>query len=641
MKLIHWALGVVRLGDRRAEVEADFNELFEMRSQTRGRGYAIRRLIVDVFSVTRSPRRGSFGQDFRFGFRLIRKHPVPIGVTVAGLALAIAVVTATFGIINAMLLRPFKVDDPASVVSLNRPGPRASSMWSYRHFLHWKQNLQLTATEASLLDQAGFSLTPGADDTTNEYTRFVSGGYLALFGGRARIGRTLVPADDVAGAPHVAIVSHTFWTSRLNADQSVVGRTVWIGGSPVTIVGVMDPNFDGPARFSRPFWAPLSSYDELMHSPEFTATSNNLVEVYGRRAVGASIAAAQNELSTVSSGLATWQGAPDTTARTARIASARSPWAGQDLENRIVSFAMLGIAGLVLMLACANAANLLLAGAASRMREMGVRLALGATRARLIRQLISESVLLGVVAGALGFLFSIWLMKIAAPMASLPPEIDMRPDIVVVLFAAGLGILTGIGAGMAPARYGAGGDLLTALKAQAGQQGLAPRRTKLRVSFVGVQAAVSIFLLVAAGLLTRSALYATRTDLGFEADKLLSVSLDIPRTPANYDRAAELYNDNARAYLQSALAAARGLPSVESVSLVFHPPFGFSRSTTQQFSHNGRSYNVYGSKSDAEYFRTAGFKIVRGRSFTGEEAASGAPVALISESVARDFFRRR
>jgi predicted permease len=639
MKLVRWALAVVRLGDRRAEVESDFNELFQMRSQARGRGYAVRRLIVDVISVTRSPRRGSVGQDFRFGLRLIRKHPAPIGITVAGLALAIGVVTAAFGLINSALLRPFNMDDPSTAVSISRQGPRASSAWPYAQFLHWKQGLRLTATEASLLDQTRFSAAAGNDEAASGYTRFVSGGYFSLFGGRVRTGRGIEPSDDASGAPLVAVVSHAFWTSNMNADVSVVGRTVWLGDSPVTIVGVMDPGFEGPVRMVTPqFWAPLSAYDEITHSREFTPTSNALVDVFGRRAPGVSIGAAQNELTAMSSGLVNWQGAPDQAARAARVVSASSPWDGQDLENRIGAFSALGIAGLVLMLACANAANLLLAGAASRMREMGVRLALGATRGRLIRQLVSESVLLGLMSGALGFLLSAWLMKAGAMLASLPDELLAPPDLRVLLFAIGVAVLSGIGAGLSPARYGTRGDVLSALKMQHGQPAPASHRSKLRVSFVGVQAAVSIFFLVAAGLLTRSALTISHTSLGFDADKLLSIRLDIPRTPANYDEGAQVYNDNARAYLAAALARVRALPSVEAAALAMHPPYGFSRMTTRAFSHDGRSYNVFGNESDASYFRTAGFRVTRGRAFTDEEAASGAPVALISESVARDFF---
>jgi putative ABC transport system permease protein len=155
---------------------------------------------------------------------------------------------------------------------------------------------------------------------------------------------------------------------------------------------------------------------------------------------------------------------------------------------------------------------------------------------------------------------------------------------------------------------------------------------------VGLQAAVSIFLLVGAILLARSAIRVANTEMGFDADKLLAIQPDLPRTPAYYDREAGRFNDNARAYLQAAVATVRTLRSVEGVSLDLYPPFGFSRATTRAFSHTGGSYTVYSSRSDAAYFRTSGFRIIRGRGFTEDEATGGAPVALISESVARDFF---
>ena len=627
-----WLLAAIPLGDRRSEVESDLAELYASRTHRNGWGRASVRLAIDILSLlTPVARGGSVLQDAQFGLRLIRKHPAPIGVTVAGLALAIAVVTATFGIINAAMLRPFKMDDPASVVTINRPGHRGGSLWPFAEFLHWQERLRLTSVEASLLDNTRFSLTSAGDDGRPENLQFVSGGFLRMLGGRARIGRSLEPSDDVGTAPLVAVTSHAFWTTHLNSDQSIVGRTVWLGDTAITVVGVMDPDFSGPTNFPTAFWAPLASYDDLTHGRAFTPKSNEAVDVVGRLTANTSIDAAANELTAVSAGMVNGQGEPDPTARTARLASARSLWDAQGPEDHYATLGLLGVASLVLALACANAANLLLAGAASRSREMGVRLALGATRRRLIRQLVSESLLLGVISGAFGFLLSIWFMRIGAALASLPSELGATPDLRVLLFAIGVGIVSGIGAGLAPARYGAGGDVLMALKIQYGQAGHGATRSKLRVSFVGVQAAVSIFFLVAAGLLTRSALHVSSTDLGFDADRLLSVSLDIPRSPANFDRSAGVYTDNARAYLQSAVARVRGLPAVEDVALSLYPPFGFARATTLAFNHDGRSYNLFGSRSDAAYFRTAGFRILRGRTFTDAEAASGA-------SVAQDFF---
>lgn len=629
---------VIRLGDRRAEVESDFTELYTARAVERGTMHATWRLLWDILSVARAPRRGSVGQDFRFGARLIRKHPLPIGITVAGLALAIAVVNATFGITNAALLKPFNMDDPSSVVSINRPGPRAYSAWPYVQFLQWRERLTLVSAEASLIDQARFSLTANGDEGSPEYLQFVSGGYLAQFGGRTRIGRTIDAHDDVAGAPVVAVVNHHFWMTRLGGDAAIVGRTVWIGDSRVTIVGVMQPDFEGPRRYAAAFWAPLAAFDELTHSRELTAKSNELVDVVGRLEPGVSIGTAQNELTAVSASILNWQGAPDKAAQAAHLVSARSPWAARDPEDRYGAIGTIGVAGLLLVLACANAANLLLAGAVSRMREMGVRMALGASRWRLIRQLVTESLMLGVIAGGFGFLLSIWLVKIAAANLSLPPGLDATPDARVLLFAAGVAILSGVGAGLAPARFGASGDVLSALKARNGRQGHASKRSRLRLSFVGVQAAVSVFLLIAASLMTRSALRVARTPLGFDADRLLAVSLDIPRTADYYNRDGGRYNANAVAYLQSAVTAIRALPTVEGASLALYAPFGSSRATTRPFTQDGRSHALYQTNGDADFFATAGFRVVRGRGFTSDEVNSAAPVALISESVAQDFF---
>jgi putative ABC transport system permease protein len=628
-RLAIWLLRVLPLGDRRSDAETDLGELFEARLRERGRRYATRRLTLDIISLCRPSRsRGQMLRDMRFGLRLFRKHPAAVGITAAGLALAIGAVTSVYSLLNAMILRPYKMHDPWSVVSIPRPGHTASwAPWPYADYLHFAREARLSDVVASLTDFARFGAAPDDDGTSRLRVMFVSGGYLQTLGGRAAIGRSLDRSDDAPGAPAVVVASHYFWKTKLNGDPSVIGRPIWLNGSPVVVVGVAQQAFAGPVDVPPSLWAPLASVDDVYAVPELGPTSRTFVEMKARLRPGVSMLAAESELAAL---FARGSPAPPSAAedprRRVRLFSAASPSSGGEADEAYLTvFAILGTIGLILALACANAANLMLAGAVTRVREIGVRLALGATRKRLVRQLLAESLLLGLMAGGLGLLFAWWFVPLLAWALSLPPDVDVSPDGRVLTFALAIAVVCGLAAGIAPARYGARGDLLTALKAQSTPGGHARRSSAVRMSFVGFQAAVSLVLLVAAALLTRTALRITQADPGFDADRLLAVSAAVPRS--NFDESA---------YFQSALEALRAVPTVERVSLSQYQPFGPSVER-DRMTIDGRSYELYSSRVDAAYFLTMGLRIVRGRAFTPEEVAAGAPVALVSESVVRDF----
>jgi predicted permease len=294
--------------------------------------------------------------------------------------------------------------------------------------------------------------------------------------------------------------------------------------------------------------------------------------------------------------------------------------------------AILGIVSLVLAVACANTANLLLAAAATRSREIGVRLALGATTRRLLVQMISESLLLGLVAGALGFVFALWFSPLLAVMVGMESGGTVAPDLRVLAFAIGVAVVCGLGAGVAPARFGARGNLLRALQAQGGAQGRTSVSSRMRTSFIGLQAAVSMLLLVAGALLARTAVHMTRIDPGFDVDSVLTASITTPAVGPNI-------SFDEPAYFRRAVDGVRAIPSVEYVGLSELRPFGTSVDTIRM-QGLGDSYSVYMTRSNADYFPAAGIRLVRGRFFTDAEVAASAPVALISESVARRFFHQ-
>jgi predicted permease len=250
---------------------------------------------------------------------------------------------------------------------------------------------------------------------------------------------------------------------------------------------------------------------------------------------------------------------------------------------------------------------------------------MGSTTRRLVRQMVSESVLLGLMAGALGLLVSIWLTPILRSVVDLPSDLAVNVDARVLFFTIGVTLICGIIAGISPARYGARGDVLSTLKAQRTTRDRVTASSRLRTSFVAFQAAVSMLLLVLAALLSRTAIQAMRTDVGFDVDKLLTVSISDGRT--KFDEAG---------YLQSALTALRGMPAIERVSVTQYVPFGFSV-WRDEITQGGHSYALYFNRTDADYFAAAGVRLLQGRRFTPEEIVEERPVAIISEGVARAF----
>lgn len=634
------------LGDRRDDVEADVLELFERRRRQRGAMHAYARLIGDLASVARPrrsrsttppviPRLSASMMDLRYGLRLFRKHPAVIGGTITGLALAMAVGTTVFTIVNAGVMRPYGMADPHSVVNVHMyagDGGSMSTQWPYHAFIDLRDRASHARVEAFLRDGARLSTSSSDMPTRVDALLLVSGGYLPTLGAHAVLGRTLQPSDDAPGAPAVVVLNYGIWTSRLARDPQIVGKTIWLSGTPVTVVGVIESSFTGPVDNPPAFWVPFGSYAEVFRDRPLERTSDLSVSVIARVDPGVDRAAATSELSAIASsldGLRVQSGrAQQNSSVVVRLEGAASPMDGPDAANMwALVGAMFGIVGLIVALACANVANLLLASAATRAREIGVRLALGASRGRILRQLLSESVVIGVVAGAGALVLSLWLVPIVARATGLPDTIDLRPDRMVLLFTAGIALVSGLGAGVAPARHASRNDLIGVIKSDGVQVGAPPKATRTRRWFIGFQAAVSMLLLVAAGLFLRAALRITHIDIGFEPDRLAAVSLGVPRND---------HRTESEAFWQDALDRIRAVPSVENASLVMYPPFG-GAIEMMQFNRGSGIYQINKNATDAAYFDTAGFRIVRGRGYTADEVRQNAPVAVVSESLVRDF----
>ncbi len=623
------------LGTRRAEVTADLDEVFAERTAAEGADRASRRYYHDVLSLwtwNLSGRRlaGDAVQDLGYGLRVFRRNPGAVAITLVGLSLAIAVSTTVFSVLNATVLRGTGVSDPGTAVRvMGAVKDGVTTSWSYAHYLGLREHARMPV-EASIGDGARFTTSPTASDDGGDRVRmlFVSEGYLRVFGARPMYGRIFQPMDDSAGAPAVVVVSQGFWLRRLGADPSAVGRQIWLNGVPATIVGVAPRSFTGFSDEPPAFWAPLASYSQLYKGSPLTRASTVAVNVHGRIAPGVTRAQAEAELGAVAA--ASVLPEPGMAAITGvRLDPAGSRFSGAEgaMLALIVTMVLI-VVGLVVLLACVNVANLQLASALGRRREIGLRLALGAARARIIRQLVTESLALGLAAGFIALLLTNWFGRALAAIVRLPMTVDLTADARVYSFLWLVSIAAGVGAGLAPARHGTQGDLLTPLKGDGPRSG-SGRPGRMRSALIGVQAAASLVLLVLAALLTKATINAARVDVGFDAQSLVAISpswggqrLDAAATTAYWDLALE---------------RVRGLPNVRAASLTLYAPYT-GLSATRALKRDGAPYEAYLHETLGDYFSTLGLRLVRGRTYTAAEVKARAKVVVISETLARDFW---
>lgn len=632
-RLARWILRLRPLGSRRAEVTADLEEVFADRAAREGGGPASRGYYRDVLSLWRwnlSGTRlvGDAVRDLSHGLRVFRRTPGAVAVTVTGLSLAIAVSTSVFTLLNATILRATGVADPQSSVRVMRGFKNGSATtWPYADYLTLREHARMPI-EASFRDNARFSAVRTTGEGESVELTFVGEGYLRVFGARTIHGRLLQPSDDISGAPPVVVVSYGFWSRRLGADPGVVGRQIRLNGVPATVAGVTSRSFTGISDHPAAFWVPFGSYHVLYSGSPLTRASRVRVDVFGRVPAGMTRMQAEADLGTVAAAAATPEPGIGLTTGV-RLNPAGSPFDQPDGEMlAVVVTIILVLVGLVVLLACVNVASLQLASAIARRREIGVRLALGAARGRIVRQLVTESLALGLAAGAVALLLTFWFGPALAAVVRLPITVDMTPDVRVYVFLVIVSIVAGVGAGLAPARHGTRGDLLTPLKGDAPRSG-SGRPSRIRSALIGTQAAASLVLIVLAALLARATVRAAQVDLGFDADRLVTVAPDFSRE--RYDAA------KSRAYWSMALERARALPGVDAASLAMHAPYSGGRSVTN-LTRNGVPYEIYSNDVLADYFSTLGLRIVRGRTFTDAEIAARARVVVISDTLARDFW---
>jgi predicted permease len=580
----------------------------------------------------------AFMRDVRYTMRALLKTPGFTLVAVLSLALGIGANTAIYSIIHAVLLRPLPVEEPERLVQL---AARSLPYPVYADILHSNSTL----SDAAAFSAEQFSLNVGERAEVISGS-FVTGNYFDVLGVRPSVGRTFLPDEDRTPATHpVAVISHSLWQRAYGGASDVTGQTILLNDYPLTIVGVAPRGFRGTNLTLAPevwipiqMWTPLATGEALRLKPE--RRTWGWLAAFGRLKEGVTFDQVRAEMSTIASQIK--QAHPRETPRSFSIEPAPLAIAATGLRGRsqVVRFVLIlaGIVGIVLLIACANVANLLLARAIQRRKEIAVRLALGATRRRIVRQLLTESFMLATLGGGLGLLFAMWAIDTLAAY-ELPGRIAIshlgldlsREALVFTLLTS---IVTAVLFGLLPALQSSRTDLVTVIKGE--ESAHAFGRLRLRGALLAVQVALCLVLLVGAGLFVRSLQKAIVTDPGFDVEKiaLLSVNLGLQRyTEA---RAENFYGHS--------VERAEALPYVESASWTTSPQMAQVAPYSLFVSYEGYEPRE-GEEPEAEfnyvgddYFKTMGISLVRGRDFGEADIQGATPVAIVNETVARRYF---
>ena len=578
-------------------------------------------------------------QDLRYGIRMMRKSP---GVTVAvllSLALGIGANTAIFTMVDRVMLRRLPVQEPERLVAFVEAGARRSnSIFSYPFYADLRERNDVFSGLIAYNPQTALSLSIGGQ-TERIFGQMVSGDYFSVLGVRAALGRTFVPDEDrTPGAHPVAVVSHGLWQRRFGQDPALVGKSLVLNGHSFTVVGIAPAEFTGTVRGSSPeIFLPMTMQAEAQpgRGGKITSRNDGWIHLMGRLKPEVSSEQAQTQLTALAAQIK--QDFPRTVDPD-RISLAPGSKGNTDRvrDLSLPLILVMIVVGLVLLIACGNVANLLLARAGTRRKEIAVRLALGASRGRMCRQLLTESLLLSFLGGGIGLLVAIWLtdalLSFRPPTNSIPLTLDGRVDLRVLGFTLLSSLLTGILFGLAPAIQGSRPELVSSLKEETPLPWHNLRRMSLRNLLVVAQVALSVMVLIGAGLCIRSLQKLQAIDAGFEPAKVLILSLDLSLSGYDPARGQQLYPK-----LVERISA---LPGIEAVSLANIVPLGDSLSTrsAEIEGYNpqpGERMTFYYNAVGPRYFQTMGISLVRGREFNAEDTAG---VAIINETVARRYF---
>ena len=583
-------------------------------------------------------------QDVKFGVRALLKNPGFTAVAVTTLALGIGVNSTVFSIVNAYLFRPLPVRDPAQLVAM---GTRDNAMEipyevSYPNYADLRDRTEVFSDVIAFENDAFNLSADGQPERT--FAQFVTGNYFSMLGVDAVIGRTFTAEEGrVPGAQPVVVLSYPYWQRRFGGQQSVVGRAVKLNGIPFTIIGVAPQSFKGTeAVLSLDIYIPLGTSDRLYprRGGRFEQRGDSGLRVLGRLKPGVTLEQARAAVNVLASQLE--QEYPLTNKGLSFAIElethSRPVISIAESVPRIAGVFMLLVA-LVLLIACANVANLMLARATARQKEFAIRIALGASRARIIRLLLSESMMLAIAGGIVGCLLSFWAIDWLAHIrlsTDAPVRFDITPDWRVQLFSLGIAIVTGFIAGLAPAFQTSHPNLNETLK-EGGRSSAASGRHRIRSLLVVGQVAVSLLVLICAGLFIQSARNAEKIDIGFRTENLSMASMD-PEAQG-YDEA------RGRHFYRQLTDRVKTLPGVLDASVASGTPLGYNNSSMDVY-FEGRAAGrpeedrttVFCNTVGAGYFQTMGTTLLKGREFTERDNVSSPKVAVINETMARRYW---
>jgi putative ABC transport system permease protein len=568
----------------------------------------------------------AFWQDVRYGLRQLKRNPGFTAVAVITLALGIGATTAIFTVVNAVLLRPLPYPHPEELVYVEEILDKfgATPFTGNREFVAWRNHSRTLSPVAAYMF-TWFNLT-GGGEPEHVTCGLATAPFFSLLGVRPVTGRLFLPEEDRPGGPPVVILSEPLWKRRYGGDPSVVGKGVILDGTTYTVVGVLPASFVVPDAFKTDYalWLPLAESDT-------GAGPFRPVRVIGRLRRGTSLEASRAELNTILQ--STRAGGPQGWVKGVAI----SPWQEQIIErSRLSLLLFLGAVGFLLLIACTNVANLLLSRAATRQKEVTVRLTVGAGRSRIVRQLLTESALLALLGGLLGLVLAHWGKDLLVAFISpnLPALEPIVLDYRVLGFSLALAAVTGLAFGMVPALQASKVSLNEVLK-EAGRSTSESRSGLLfrNVLTMG-ETALAMVLLVGAGLLFRSFLQVRGIDMGFKSQNILSMTIDL--TPSQYTTPKVQ-----AAFFEQVMERIKGLEGVQAVAGSSCPPLGNrTTSVTTELKVEGQAVDVpdaYSTAVSPDYFRTMGIPLVQGRYFTEADRETSPSVAVVDESFARRY----
>jgi predicted permease len=588
----------------------------------------------------------NFVQDIRYGLRMLAKNPGFTIVAVLTLALGIGANTAVFSLVDVVLFRPLPIRRPSEVVRVCGGKTRGEAYWrtnSYPSYLEYRDNTDFFIGLAACLDRLPVNISAGKLGTDRVVAGMVTGNYFQTLGVEAARGRTIAPVDDHLGAPPVAMLSHDFCRRHFSSDASVLGMTVLVDGQLFTVVGVTPAGFGGVSFENLPeVWLPMSygfQIDPLLKSQiPLRRKSFSPFGVVGRLKPGVSVAQAQAQFNILGDRLGAGKPEPGEDADFTRpwpVLASATEVARADRTH--YSYLVLGIVLLVLLIACSDAAGLLLVRAESRQKEFAVRIALGATRFRIVRIHLIEGLLisaLGAVAGCALATWGTWLLAASAP-PTLPIPLERSASILdlrVLTFTMLAAVLAGMVSSLAPALRYSRSDNILAMKGEFGSSQTFSRKLSLQNLLVVLQLAASVILLVGTGLMIRTLRQASHVRLGFDPDHTVAASTDPIRQ--GYDKAS------AAALLDPLLDALRAQPGVQSAALGSLPLQPWMGTTVTLEGHHASKSEDWATlnRISPGYFATVGMPLLVGRDFNRSDGEKAPGVAIVSEEMVKRYW---